>query len=455
MPIEEIVSIQRSFFEKGETKELEFRRLALKKLGMEIRLKEESIRQALYEDLGKADMEAFMSEIGLVQQELAFIARRLPWWMADKRVRTPIAHFKSHSFIRPEPYGVALIMSPWNYPFLLSMEPLIGAVAAGNCVVLKPSAYAPATSAVLRELIESCFAAKHVCVVEGGREENAALLEQRFDYIFFTGSTEVGRLVMEKAARNLTPISLELGGKSPCIVDETANLSVAGRRIAFGKFLNAGQTCVAPDYLLVQESVQEELLNEIQNAVLEFFGDDPLLNPELPKIINRKHFERLSGLLQSGRVYMGGKHDGECRIAPTVLTMVKETDAVMQEEIFGPILPAMTFQKLDDAISFVNSREKPLALYLFSTNKEAQEKVLTACSFGGGCINDTVVHLATSHMGFGGVGNSGMGSYHGKRSFDTFSHEKSILSKSNWPDLNIRYHPYSKMKEKLLRMVMK
>lgn len=456
MTIEKVVAEQRAFFATHATKDVEFRLATLKRLEQVIRARRADIEAALQQDLGKVGFEGYMTEIGTTLEELAFVRKNVRKWARDKRVKSSIVHYPSKCFVCHEPYGVALVMAPWNYPFLLSIEPVIGAVAAGNCVVLKPSAYSPATSGIVRQVCEEVFEPQHVAVVEGGRAENTALLEQRFDYIFFTGSVEVGKLVMEKAAKNLTPVSLELGGKSPCIVDETANLKVAGRRIAFGKYLNAGQTCIAPDYLLVQQSVAEELLEEIQNAVLEFFGDKPLESPELPWVVNDKHFERLRGLIKGEKVYFGGNVDAATRrIAPTLLTGITPDSPVMQEEIFGPILPVMTFDVMDTAVSFVNSHEKPLALYLFSTDRDVQQDVLERCSFGGGCVNDTIVHQASTRMGFGGVGHSGMGSYHGKKSFDTFTHEKSILQKGNWLDLKIRYHPYTQGKEKLLRRVMK
>lgn len=455
MSIEAVVAAQRAFFATHATKEVEFRLRALQKLEEVIRARTADIEVALGQDLGKSNYEGYMTEIGTTLEELAFVRKHTRKWAKDKRAKSSLVHFPSKCFVHHEPYGVALVMAPWNYPFLLSMEPLIGAVAAGNCVVLKPSAYSPATSTLMREICEEVFPPQHVAVVEGGRAENTALLEQRFDYIFFTGSVDVGRLVMAKASVNLTPVSLELGGKSPCILDQTADLKVAGRRIAFGKYLNAGQTCIAPDYLLVQHSVAEALLGEIQDAVQEFFGEDPIQSTELPKIINAKHFERLQGLMKDGNIYFGGNTDGAERIAPTLITDITPDSPIMQEEIFGPILPVMTFDVMDTAISFVNSREKPLALYLFTNDTQVEKDVLNRCSYGGGCVNDTIVHLATTSMGFGGVGNSGMGSYHGKRSFDTFTHEKSILKKGNWLDLDIRYHPYTKTKEKLLHFVMK
>lgn len=455
MNIEEVVQQQRDYFATGVTLPVSFRLDALRRLQSEIKRREADIIAALKTDLGRADYESYMVEIGVVLDELRFMIKHLPKWAKNKRVRTPISHFPSRSFISPQPYGNVLVMAPWNYPFYLSLNPVVGALAAGNCVVLKPSAYAPAASTIIREICAACFEPGHVTVVEGGRAENTALLEQRFDYIFFTGSVAVGKLVMERASRQLTPVTLELGGKSPCIVDETADIAVAGRRIAFGKFLNAGQTCVAPDYLFVQESVKAELLAAIKQAVHEFFGDDPLTNPELPKIINEKHFRRLQGLLKGETIVFGGKDDGISRIAPTVLDNVRLDAPIMQEEIFGPILPVLTFKEIGEATAYVRAHEKPLALYLFTQDAATQARVLNECSFGGGCINDTIVHLATSYMPFGGVGASGMGQYHGRDSFDTFTHKRSILKKSNALDLKVRYHPYTESKQRVLRFLMR
>lgn len=377
-------------------------------------------------------------------------------WSREKRVPTPLAQFHARSFIVQEPYGVVLVMSPWNYPVLLTLEPLIGALAAGNCCVLKPSAYSPATSAVMKKMIADVFPEEYVTVIEGGREENQNLLSQKFDYIFFTGGVQVGKMVMEKAAANLTPVTLELGGKSPCIIDKSANLKLTAKRLAFGKYLNCGQTCVAPDYVLVHEAVKEEFLKLLKSEIRAMYGEDPLKNPDYGKMINRKHFDRVLGLMKEEKLILGGENDtASLRIAPVVMDQVTEDDAVMQEEIFGPLLPVLTVGSMEEAIAFVNRRPKPLALYLFTENRETEKNVLEYTSFGGGCINDTIIHLATSQMGFGGVGNSGMGSYHGKKSFETFSHEKSIVKKYTWMDLPMRYQPYTGWKEKLVRMFVK
>lgn len=456
MEIETLVSAQHRFFAAGNTQTLLFRKKALAALRDAIRHHENEICAALASDLHKSDFESYLSEIGLVLSELTYMEHHLSRLMKPKHVKTPLAQFAARSFVLAQPLGVCLVMSPWNYPFMLSIDPIIGAIAAGNCVVLKPSAYAAATSAILKKIITEAFDSQHVCVVEGGRAENAALLEQKFEHIFFTGSVEVGKLVMEKAARHLTPVTLELGGKSPCIVDETANIPLTARRLVFGKFLNAGQTCVAPDYLFIHENVHDALLAAIKTEITAQYGENPLACLHLGKIINEKHFARVCGLLENQKIVCGGeRNDATRQLAPTVLDAVSPDSPVMQEEVFGPILPVMTFRSLDAVIDFINGRDKPLALYLFTTDKHAQTRVLTQCSFGGGCVNDTVIHLATSEMGFGGVGESGMGSYHGKLSFSTFTHYKSIVKKANWMDLPVRYQPSSALKAKLLRFFMK
>lgn len=456
MEIHTLVEKQRAWFQTGKTRPLSFRLGALQALKREILASRTEIEEALQADLGKSSFETYMCETGLVLSELNFMIRHLRSFAKDHRVPTPLAQFHAKSFTSAQPYGAVLVMAPWNYPFMLSLEPVIGAIAAGNCVVVKPSAYAPATSAVIANVVRRCFPEHFVAVVEGGRAENTELLEQKFDFIFFTGSKAVGRLVMEKASRNLTSVCLELGGKSPCIVDETANLRLAARRIVFGKYLNLGQTCVAPDYLFVQESVKEPLLQEIGRCIRQQFGADPLKNPDYGKIINEKHFRRICSLMKSGTVQIGGAVDeAHMRIAPTVLTEISPKDPIMQEEIFGPVLPVMTFRDISEVITYVTDHEKPLALYLFTCSRSTERKVLGTCSFGGGCINDTIIHLATSRMPFGGVGESGMGGYHGKASFDLFSHRRSIVKKYNWVDLPIRYQPYTGWKRVLLELFLR
>ncbi len=454
--INEILKEQKTFFKSGKTRPVEFRIAQLRKMQRWIHEHEQQIYQALREDLNKAPFETYATEMGIVLEEINFACRHLKRWAKPRRVPTPITQFPSHCFRYPEPYGTVLIMSPWNYPFMLTLAPLVGALAAGNCAVLKPSAYSPATSAVIAKMTEELYPCQYVAAVQGGREENQELLKQRFDYIFFTGGVSVGKLVMKSASEHLTPVTLELGGKSPCIVDETANIKLAARRIVWGKYLNAGQTCVAPDYLLVHSSVRDALLEEMKKQIRAMFGEHPEQNPEYPKIINEKHFLRLQGLMKDGNLVTGGQINQDTRqIAPTIIDGITEDSPIMQEEIFGPIMPVLTFENLEEAIAFAGRREKPLALYLFTGSKKRQDQVLSRLSFGGGCINDTVVHLATSYMPFGGVGSSGMGQYHGKESFETFSHQKSIMKKSLLLDIPLRYPPYRDLYLKLLKMIQK
>ncbi|MCD7892149.1 MAG: aldehyde dehydrogenase [Erysipelotrichaceae bacterium] len=453
MDIKDIVDNQRNYFYTNETKDINTRIKILKKIRQWIKDNEAEILGALKADLNKCDVESYMCEVGLTLSELNYQLRHIKHWSKKHYTWTPLAQFCGTSFEYAEPYGVTLIMSPWNYPFMLSMEPAIGAIAAGNCVIIKPSAYAPHVSHVIYKLINETCDPKHVCVVEGGREENTALLEQRFDYIFFTGSVNVGHLVMEKASKYLTPVTLELGGKSPCIVDDGKSLKLAAKRIAWGKFLNAGQTCVAPDYLLIREELKDDFVDYMKKVIHEFFGDNPIEHEQLVKIINQKHFDRLNHLLENQDILYGGNSNpSTLKIAPTLVSINDTNNPLMQEEIFGPILPIITYNNIDEAIQFVNSREKPLAFYIFSSHRKTQNELLQSCSFGGGCINDTIIHLATSKLGFGGVGNSGMGSYHGKKSFDTFSHKRSIVKKARWIDLPMRYYPLNHLKDKIIRI---
>ena len=384
-----------------------------------------------------------MCESGLVLSEISWMLRHIRCLSRRRTVWSPLAQFPSHSYRQPVPYGNVLIMSPWNYPFLLTMDPLVDAIAAGNTAIVKPSAYSPATSRVMETILRECFPEEYVAVVTGGREENAALLDQKFDLVFFTGSQAVGREVLRRCAEHLTPAVLELGGKSPCIVDETADIPLAARRIVFGKFLNCGQTCVAPDYILCHSSVRDALVAELDRQIEKQYGKNPLENPDYGKIINEKHFRRLCGLMDEGKVVFGGNIDEETfRIAPTVMADVQWEDAVMGQEIFGPILPVLTYDSFDEIVAKLQGRDKPLALYLFSHNRRHIRTVTTQLRYGGGCINDVVIHLATSSMPFGGVGESGMGCYHGKEGFAAFCHTKSILSKATWLDLPMRYQPY-------------
>jgi len=398
-----------------------------------------------------------MCETGMVLSELSYMIRHTGKFAKRKRVRTPLAQFASHSYVQPMPYGNTLIMSPWNYPFLLSIDPLINAIAAGNTAIIKPSAYSPATGKIIERIISECFAPEYVAVVTGGRSENTALLDQKFDFVFFTGNQAVGKEVLRHTAEHLTPAVLELGGKSPCIVDASANIQLAAKRIVFGKYLNCGQTCVAPDYILCDHTVKDKFVSEVIKQIKLQYGDAPLENNDYGKIVNEKHFSRLCGLIDPDKVIFGGEtNPATCQIAPTVMDNVTEQDAVMGEEIFGPIMPILTFDDFDQLIDTLKDKDKPLALYLFSNNKSQIHRVTTELSYGGGCINDVIIHLATSEMGFGGVGESGMGAYHGKAGFDAFSHNKSIVDKKNWIDLPMRYQPYtSTFFEKLLHMFLK
>lgn len=456
MSIQETVERCRAYFSTGATIPVEARIEALRALERSIVAHEDDINAALYKDLGKSATESYMCEVGLTLAELRYQLRHVRRWARRHRKPTGLANFHATSFTVAEPYGVALIMSPWNYPFMLTLEPLAGAIAAGNTCVLKPSAYSPATSAVIRQVVAEALPAEYVAVVEGGRAENAELLDQTFDYIFFTGGVTVGKLVMSKASEHLTPVTLELGGKSPCIIAADANLRVAAARVVFGKYLNCGQTCVAPDYVLVDERVHDAFLAEVIRQIGQMLGERPLENPAWGKIINKKHFDRLSGLIDPAKVVRGGGSDAQTlQIEPTVMDGVTAEDAVMGEEIFGPIMPLITYKTIEEAEAFIKARPKPLALYLFTLSKALEDRFLRHVPFGGGCVNDTVLHLATSAMGFGGVGASGMGSYHGIYSFRTFSHEKSVLKKYNWIDMPLRYQPYAAWKDKVIRLFLR
>ncbi len=454
--LDDIIKKQRAFFLSGVTLPVAFRIETLKKLYSTIKKYEKEIETALYADLGKSDFESYMCEIGLALSEINYLIKHVKKFAKEKTVKTPLAQFSAKSYKKPSPYGNVLIMSPWNYPFLLTIDPIADAIAAGNTAVVKPSAYSPQTSKVIEKIIEECFLPEYVAVISGGRKENAALLETKFDLVFFTGSQNVGKEVLRRSAERLTPAVLELGGKSPCIVDGSAKIKLAAKRIVFGKFLNCGQTCVAPDYILCDSSVKEQLIKEIINQIKLQYGDNTLKNVNYGKIINDKHFERIIGLIDKEKVVFGGNFNFEMlKIEPTVMDNVTEKDAVMQEEIFGPVLPVLTYNDFNEVYEFLKDKPKPLALYLFSENKKRILEVTSRCAFGGGCINDTIIHLATSETGFGGVGESGMGSYHGKDGFDAFSHTKSIVNKKTFIDLPMRYQPYKKRNKKLIRWFLK
>ena len=460
MTSEEIQSLlekQRAYYRSGATIPVKFRIEQLKKLYETVKKYQNEINDALKSDLGKSHYEGFMCESGLVLTEISYMIKHTKKFAKRKTVATPLAQFHSHSYKQPVPYGNTLIMSPWNYPFLLTLDPLADAIAAGNTAIVKPSAYSPETSKIVEKIIKECFSPEYVAVVTGGRAENQALLDQKFDFIFFTGSQAVGKEVLRRAAEHLTPAVLELGGKSPCIVDASANIKLAAKRIVWGKYLNCGQTCVAPDYILCESSVKDEFVKSVVAEIKKQYGDDPLKNKDYGKIINEKHFARLCGLINENKVVVGGNANPDtCQIAPTVMDNVTYNDAVMGEEIFGPIMPILTFDDFDAVVDEMKTKDKPLALYLFTSNKKHVKRVTTELSYGGGCINDVVIHLATSNMGFGGVGESGMGAYHGKDGFDAFSHYKSIVDKKTWLDLPMRYQPFkSKFYEKFLHIFLR
>ena len=454
--ITNLIDAQRTFFATGSTLNADYRITALRKLKNCIKAHEQDIMNALRTDLGKGSQESYMCEVGLTLSEISYMLSHTRRFMREKTVATPLAQFASRSYVKPSPYGTVLIMSPWNYPFLLTMEPLVDALAAGNTAIIKPSAYSPATSEVISRIVGECFNPEYVAVVTGGRAENTCLLDADFDYIFFTGSKTVGKEVMRHAAEHLTPVTLELGGKSPCIVAPDADLKLAARRIVFGKYLNCGQTCVAPDYILCHSSVYEKFIEYVKAEIIRQFSDKPLENPEYGKIINEKHFNRILGLIDRDKLVFGGASDADAlRIEPVVMRDITEDDAVMKEEIFGPVMPVLSYDDTEGIIARINSHDHPLALYVFSGNKAFIKKITSSISFGGGCVNDTIIHLATSNMGFGGVGGSGMGSYHGRDGFNTFSHRKSIVDKKTWLDLPMRYQPYSGFMDRMIRMFLK
>jgi aldehyde dehydrogenase (NAD+) len=454
MNIVETIEKQREFFNSGKTRPVEFRLSQLRSLKQAIKNHEKQIFEALASDLGKSEFEVYETEIGNTYEEINFAVKNLRSWVKPEKVPTPLTILPSRSFIYKEPRGIALIIGPWNFPFQLIMAPLLGSIAAGNTSIIKPSEVAAATSKVVTEIIARTFSREYVAVFEGGVETAKELLTKKFDTIFFTGGTKIGREVAEHAARNLTPAILELGGKSPCIVDLNTNLQVTARRIVWGKFLNAGQACIAPDYLLVHHSEKASLLSKMKEQIEQLFGNDPSKSPDYGRIINERHFDRLLTLIK-GNIFAGGNHDRTSRyIAPTIIQDVTLEDPVMSEEIFGPILPVLEYETLDEAIQMINKHSHPLSLYLFTKNKMAEEKIINSISFGTGCINDCMVQFQNPNLPFGGVGASGIGSYHGKNSFDAFSHRKSIIKAFRSLDLPLRYPPY-KERIKLLRKFMK
>ncbi|HVP80990.1 MAG TPA: aldehyde dehydrogenase [Thermodesulfobacteriota bacterium] len=438
-----VVERQREYFGTGKTLPLGFRIGQLKTLKDSIERNEKIILEALYKDLRKSEIEAYNSEVLVVAADIDYVLKRIKKWVRPRKVRTPLIHLPAKSLIYPEPAGVILILSPWNYPFQLTFVPLIGAIAAGNCAVLKPSEYAPHTSAAMAEIIRDNFEQDYITVAEGGVDVSQALLQEKFDHIFFTGSTDVGKRVMRAASEHLTPVTLELGGKSPSVVWKDANIEVASRRILWGKFLNAGQTCVAPDYLLVHQDISQRFVEALIDGLRKFYGPSPQQSKDYGRIVNERHFERLRKYLEDGTVLFGGEHDKkDLYIAPTLLSNIKESSTVMQDEIFGPILPVIEFKTIKEVVDRINSKPKPLSLYLFTEDQSVQDVILKNISSGGVCINDTVSHIVGSDLPFGGVGDSGFGSYHGKASFDSLTHYKSVLRRRFSFDSKMKYPPY-------------
>ncbi len=456
MDLQSIASVLRDSFQTKGVTPVDLREKKLELLKALIVRREADIMASLKADLGKSSFETYTTEIGFILEEISYTIKHLTAWTKIKKVKTPIALFPGTSRIHPEPYGVVLIISPWNYPFQLCLSPFIAAIAAGNKIVLKPSEFAPHTSSVIKNIIEEIFQSDDVVVVEGGLEETQALLTQRFDYIFFTGSTAVGKVMMKAAAEYLTPVTLELGGKSPCLIEQSANLDIAAKRIVWGKFLNAGQTCVAPDYVLVPRSLESELIERMRYHLKSFYGEDVRTSTDYPRIVNHKHFDRLKKLIIEDKIAVGGENNREENfIAPTILKGVAWSDGIMEEEIFGPILPLIPYDSLDEAINSILKYPKPLAFYVFSEVPQKQKDIIARVPFGGGCINDTVVHLANPNLPFGGVGTSGIGSYHGQKSFDTFTHYKSVYRQGSLVDIPLRYPPYNAKKLSVVRFFLR
>lgn len=455
MDIPKLVSAQKHFFASQQTKDISFRKYALRKLQSELFKREADIVQALYNDFKKSEYEAIMTETSIVYSELKMAIKNIEKWNKPKKVLPSILNFPSSAKIYSEPYGTVLIIAPWNYPFQLAISPLIGAIAAGNTIVLKPSELTPHTSTILREIIEAVFDERHVAVIEGGVPVAQELLTLRWDYIFFTGSVNVGRIVAKAAAEFITPVTLELGGKSPCVVDDSASIKLAAKRIAWGKFINGGQTCIAPDYILIHKSQKDAFLNAMKEEITLAYGDDPEQSSDFPRIVNTRNFERLAIMLENENILIGGKtNKDDCYIAPTLIDEPSLDSEVMKGEIFGPILPIISYETENDIATIIGKYDKPLAFYIFSNKNGFAKKLIHEYSFGGGTINDTTVHFANHRLPFGGVGESGIGGYHGKQTFDTFSHKKGIVSRGTWLDVPTRYAPY-KGKLKQLKNLMK
>ena len=453
--LEQIKKIQKEFFLKNKTRPWKFRDRQLQLLFDALRDHKEEIITAVQKDLGRPYTEAFVTEVGFILDEIRTLRRGLKKWMKPKKIFPGLLILPGRAKIVREPVGQVLVIAPWNYPFQLGLTPLVGALAAGNCCVIKPSEYTPHSTKVMREILTRIFSEEYVAVFEGGPATSGHLLEKPWDHIFFTGSTKVGRVIAEKAAKTLSPATLELGGKSPCIIDETCNLKLAAKRVMWGKFFNTGQTCVAPDYLIIHKSVKDKFLKLCVKNIEVFFGKNPSKSPDYGRIVSKQHTERLASFLELGKVHTGGIANISDRyLSPTIIEALDTTDKLMTEEIFGPILPVITYEDLDHVVEDLNKKDRPLALYLFSKDQDSIDKVMEQTSFGGGCINDVVMHLANHNLPFGGIGNSGFGRYHGEYSFNTFSHHKSIVTQSSWLDIPARYPPLGAFKRKLFEFIM-
>lgn len=457
MKINDIITSQRMYFDNGRTLDIKTRKNALIKLKKAIIKYDEEILEALHSDLNKAHMEGFMTEVSVVIDEINYTLKHIDKWAKPQKVKTPISNFPSKSVIYNEPYGIVLVLSPWNYPFQLCLAPTVGAIAAGNCVIIKPSKSSPSTANIIEKIINETFEQQFAyCIEQKSNISYDEILDKKYDYIMFTGSENVGKTIMESAAKHLTPVTLELGGKSPCIIDKTADIKLTAKRLAWGKYLNAGQTCVAPDFVLAHKDIKDNLIMELKSSIKELYGENPLNNNNLPKIISQKHFDRLLALIHNEEIVFGGNSNKETlKIEPTILNNITFDAPVMQEEIFGPIMPILEYEDLDTTIKILQNKPHPLALYLFTKDKNVEKKVISSLIYGGGCVNDVVVHLANHNLPFGGVGSSGMGSYHGKKSFETFTHKKSVLKKALWLDVKLRYAPYTDKKFKTIRKLFK
>ena len=449
--IDEIFNKQKEYYSTQITKDVNFRINQLDKLKSAIQEYEDKITEAIKKDFDKCEFEVFETEVGITLSEIKHVRNKIKKWSEPQKVKTPLTNPGAKTYIYKQPYGVCLIMSPWNYPFYLCISPLIGAIIGGNCAVVKPSELSPNTSKIIKEMIEKYFNKEYIAVIEGEVEVNKYLLTKKFDYIFFTGSPAVGKVVMEAAAKELIPCTLELGGKSPCIVDESCDIDMSAKKIVWGKLLNGGQTCIAPDYVIAHHNIKEDLIEAMKKYIKLFYGEEPMKSKDYTSIINERHFNRITGLIDENKVVYGGKNNKESlKIEPTIIDKVTINDKVMNDEIFGPLIPILEFENIDEVVEIVEVNKNPLALYVFTKNKNFEKAIICRISFGGGCVNDTIMHISNHNAPFGGIGNSGIGSYHGRRSYDAFTHEKTIL-KSSSIDIPFKYPPYSKKALQLLK----